>query len=57
MSLTMLWNKLLLHGEFSSIESGDDDEQGDTSMMAVESEAAEYASIFTLMAKSDDDND
>ncbi|XP_070032240.1 uncharacterized protein [Nicotiana tomentosiformis] len=30
----------------SSSESGEDDEQGDTSMMAVESEAAEYDSIF-----------
>ncbi|XP_070045987.1 uncharacterized protein [Nicotiana tomentosiformis] len=41
----------------SSSESGEDDEQGDTSMMAVESEAAEYDSIFALMAKSDDDED
>ncbi|XP_070036376.1 uncharacterized protein [Nicotiana tomentosiformis] len=33
----------------SSSESGDDDAQGDTYMMAVESEAAEYDSIFALM--------
>ncbi|XP_033509490.1 uncharacterized protein [Nicotiana tomentosiformis] len=37
------------------IESGEDDEQGDTSMMAVESEAAGYDSIFALMEKSNDD--
>ena len=41
----------------SSSESGEDDEQGDSSMMAVESEAAEYDSIFALMAKSDDDEE
>ncbi|XP_070045229.1 uncharacterized protein [Nicotiana tomentosiformis] len=41
----------------SSSESGKDDEQGDTSMMAVESEAAEYDSIFALMKKSNDDDD
>ncbi|XP_070058115.1 uncharacterized protein [Nicotiana tomentosiformis] len=41
----------------SSNESGEDDEQGDNSMMAVESEAAKYDSIFALMAKSDDDED
>ncbi|XP_070036357.1 uncharacterized protein [Nicotiana tomentosiformis] len=41
----------------SSSKSGEDDEQGETSMMAVESEAAEYDSIFALMAKSDDDED
>nr|XP_016468427.1 PREDICTED: uncharacterized protein LOC107790967 [Nicotiana tabacum] len=38
-------------GDFSS-ESKGDDEQGDTSMMAVESEAVEYDSIFAQMAKS-----
>ncbi|XP_070049622.1 uncharacterized protein [Nicotiana tomentosiformis] len=38
----------------SSSESGEDDEQSDTSMMAVESEAAEYDTIFALTAKSDD---
>ncbi|XP_075085059.1 uncharacterized protein LOC142168296 [Nicotiana tabacum] len=32
-------------------ESGEDDEQGYTSMMVVESETAEYDSIFALMAK------
>ncbi|XP_070031897.1 kinetochore protein SLK19-like [Nicotiana tomentosiformis] len=41
----------------SSSESGEDDAQDDTSMMAVESEAADYDSIFALMAKSDDDED
>ncbi|XP_070048926.1 uncharacterized protein [Nicotiana tomentosiformis] len=41
----------------SSNESGEDDELGDTSMMAVESEATEYDSIFALMAKSNDDDD
>nr|XP_009628317.1 uncharacterized protein LOC104118710 [Nicotiana tomentosiformis] len=41
----------------SSNESGDDDDQGDSSMMAVESEAAEYDSIFSLMAKSDKDEE
>ncbi|XP_070046189.1 uncharacterized protein [Nicotiana tomentosiformis] len=40
-----------------SIESEGDDEQGDTSMMAIESEAAEYDSMFALMAKSDEDED
>ncbi|XP_075083307.1 uncharacterized protein LOC142167053 [Nicotiana tabacum] len=39
----------------SSSESGEDDEQGDSSMMAVESAAADYDSIFALIAKSDDD--
>nr|XP_009773554.1 PREDICTED: uncharacterized protein LOC104223752 [Nicotiana sylvestris] len=34
-----------------------DDEQDDTRMIAVESEAAEYDSIFALMAKSDEDED
>ncbi|XP_075077269.1 uncharacterized protein LOC142164005 [Nicotiana tabacum] len=41
----------------SSNESGEEDEQGDNSMMAVESEAAEYDSIFAVMEKSDDDED
>ncbi|XP_070055307.1 uncharacterized protein [Nicotiana tomentosiformis] len=41
----------------SSGESGDDDDQGDNSMMAVESEAAEYDSIFALMAKLNEDED
>ncbi|XP_070055104.1 uncharacterized protein [Nicotiana tomentosiformis] len=41
----------------SSSESEGDDEQGDTSMMYIESEAAEYDSIFALMAKSDNDED
>ncbi|XP_070054038.1 uncharacterized protein [Nicotiana tomentosiformis] len=41
----------------SSSESEEDDDQGDSSMMAVESEAAEYDSIFALMAKSEDDED
>ncbi|XP_075083369.1 uncharacterized protein LOC142167112 [Nicotiana tabacum] len=40
----------------SSSESREDDEQGDTSKIAVESEAVEYDSIFALMAKSDDDD-
>nr|XP_009614699.1 uncharacterized protein LOC104107567 [Nicotiana tomentosiformis] len=43
-------------GDYSS-ESGKDDTQGNTSMMAVESEAADYDSIFALMGKSDDDED
>nr|XP_016460584.1 PREDICTED: uncharacterized protein LOC107784042 [Nicotiana tabacum] len=37
--------------------SSEDDAQGDTSMMAVKCEAAEYDSIFALMEKSDDDED
>ncbi|XP_070035578.1 uncharacterized protein [Nicotiana tomentosiformis] len=41
----------------SSSESREDDGQGDSSMMAVESEAAEYNSIFALMAQSNDDGD
>ncbi|XP_070036199.1 uncharacterized protein [Nicotiana tomentosiformis] len=41
----------------SSSESGEDDEQGDNAMMAVESEATEYGSIFALMAKSNDDEE
>ncbi|XP_070035968.1 uncharacterized protein [Nicotiana tomentosiformis] len=43
--------------EDSSSEFGEDAEQGDTSMMAVESELAEYDSIFALMANSNDDED
>ncbi|XP_070047182.1 uncharacterized protein [Nicotiana tomentosiformis] len=39
----------------SSSEFGEDDAQADTSMIAVESEAADYDSISALMAKSDDD--
>ncbi|XP_070022307.1 uncharacterized protein [Nicotiana sylvestris] len=38
----------------SSNESGEDDELGNNSMMAVESESTEYDSIFTLMAQSND---
>ncbi|XP_070009019.1 MAR-binding filament-like protein 1 [Nicotiana sylvestris] len=41
----------------SSTESGEDDEQGDSSMMAVESESAEYDSIFFLMEKTDEDEE
>ncbi|XP_070043163.1 uncharacterized protein [Nicotiana tomentosiformis] len=41
----------------SSSEAGEDDEQGDSSMMAVKSEAVEYDYIFALMVKSDDDED
>ncbi|XP_016458822.2 uncharacterized protein LOC107782451 [Nicotiana tabacum] len=41
----------------SSRESENDDDQGDNSMMAVESEAAEYDSIFALMAKSNEDEE
>nr|XP_016485121.1 PREDICTED: uncharacterized protein LOC107805572 [Nicotiana tabacum] len=41
----------------SSSESVKDDAQCDTSMMAVKSEAANYDSIFALMAKYDDDED
>ncbi|XP_075103439.1 uncharacterized protein LOC142178021 [Nicotiana tabacum] len=41
-------------GNFSS-ESGEDDEQSDSSMMAVKSEAVKYDYIFALMVKSDDD--
>ncbi|XP_070009672.1 uncharacterized protein [Nicotiana sylvestris] len=41
----------------SPSESGEDDEQGDTSRMVVESEATKYDSIFALMAKSDEDED
>ncbi|XP_070056711.1 nucleolin 2-like [Nicotiana tomentosiformis] len=41
----------------SSSKSKGDDEQRDTSMMAVESEAAEYESIFAQMEKSDEEED
>ncbi|XP_070050424.1 uncharacterized protein [Nicotiana tomentosiformis] len=41
-------------GDFSS-ESDGDDEQGDTSVMAIESKAREYDSIFVPMAKYDED--
>nr|XP_016451264.1 PREDICTED: uncharacterized protein LOC107775971 [Nicotiana tabacum] len=41
----------------SSSESGEDDAQGDTSMMEVDSEADDYDSIFALMEKSNDDDD
>ncbi|XP_070037183.1 uncharacterized protein [Nicotiana tomentosiformis] len=41
----------------STSESREGDERGETSMMAIESEAAEYDSIFVLIAKSGDDDD
>ncbi|XP_070026663.1 uncharacterized protein [Nicotiana sylvestris] len=41
----------------SSSESREDDEQDYSSMMVVESEAAEYDSIFALMGKSDEDEE
>ncbi|XP_070010554.1 uncharacterized protein [Nicotiana sylvestris] len=41
----------------SSSESKEENDNGDSSMMAVESEATEYDSIFALMAQSDDDDD
>nr|XP_009600946.1 nucleolin-like [Nicotiana tomentosiformis] len=41
----------------SSGESESDDKQGDSSMMDVESKAAQYDSIFALTAKSDEDED
>ncbi|XP_019262408.1 PREDICTED: uncharacterized protein LOC109240231 [Nicotiana attenuata] len=41
----------------SSSESGEDDDQGDSSMIVVKSEATEYDSIFAIMAKIDNDND
>ncbi|XP_075080511.1 uncharacterized protein LOC142166010 [Nicotiana tabacum] len=41
----------------SSSESGEDDDQGDNSMMAVESEAAEYDSIFALGKTDEDEED
>ncbi|XP_075074554.1 uncharacterized protein LOC142162137 [Nicotiana tabacum] len=40
-----------------SIESAEDDEPGNSSMMAVESESTEYDSSFALMAQSDDEDD
>ncbi|XP_070013337.1 uncharacterized protein [Nicotiana sylvestris] len=42
---------------YSSRESGDNDDQSDSSMMATESKAAEYDSIFALIAKSDDNEE
>ncbi|XP_070048832.1 uncharacterized protein [Nicotiana tomentosiformis] len=41
----------------SSSESNEENDHGDSSMMAVESEANDYDSIFTLMAQSDNDED
>ncbi|XP_009791234.1 uncharacterized protein [Nicotiana sylvestris] len=41
----------------SSNESAEVDEQGDSYMMAVESEAAEYNSIFALMVEVDEDEE
>ncbi|XP_070039334.1 intracellular protein transport protein USO1-like [Nicotiana tomentosiformis] len=41
----------------SSSESEEENDHGDSLMMAVESEATEYDSIFALMAQSDDDED
>ncbi|XP_070017594.1 uncharacterized protein [Nicotiana sylvestris] len=41
----------------SSRKSGEDDEPGNSSMMAVESESTEYDSIFAFMAQSDDEDD
>ncbi|XP_070049067.1 uncharacterized protein [Nicotiana tomentosiformis] len=41
----------------SSSESEEENDAGDSSMMAVENEANEYDSIFALMAQSDDDED
>ncbi|XP_070020263.1 intracellular protein transport protein USO1-like [Nicotiana sylvestris] len=41
----------------SSSKSEEDDNQGDSSMMEVESETTEYDSIFSLIAKSDNDED
>ncbi|XP_070055679.1 uncharacterized protein [Nicotiana tomentosiformis] len=38
-------------------ESEEENDAGDSSMMAVESEANDYDSIFALMAQSDDDED
>ncbi|XP_070037073.1 uncharacterized protein [Nicotiana tomentosiformis] len=38
-------------------ESESEDDQGDTSVMAIENESSEYDSIFALMAKSDNDED
>nr|XP_009763585.1 PREDICTED: uncharacterized protein LOC104215471 [Nicotiana sylvestris] len=45
-----IWGDLL-------IESAEDDEPGNSSMMAVESESTEYDSSFSLMAQSDDEDD
>ncbi|XP_070050394.1 uncharacterized protein [Nicotiana tomentosiformis] len=41
----------------SSSKSEEENDAGDSSMLAVESEANEYDSIFSLMAQSDDDED
>ncbi|XP_075086327.1 uncharacterized protein LOC107810242 [Nicotiana tabacum] len=41
----------------SSSESEEENDAGDSSMLAVKSEANEYDSIFALMAQSDDDED
>ncbi|XP_070040389.1 uncharacterized protein [Nicotiana tomentosiformis] len=41
----------------SSSESEEENDHGDSSMMAVESEATEYDSIFALMAQYDGDED
>ncbi|XP_070031723.1 uncharacterized protein [Nicotiana tomentosiformis] len=41
----------------SSSESEEENDTGDSFMLAVESEANEYDSIFALMAQSDDDED
>ncbi|XP_075098044.1 uncharacterized protein LOC142175359 [Nicotiana tabacum] len=41
----------------SSSKSEEENDAGDSSMLAVESEANEYDSIFTLMDQSDDDED
>ncbi|XP_070049728.1 intracellular protein transport protein USO1-like [Nicotiana tomentosiformis] len=41
----------------SSSESEENDDQCDSSMIAVESEAVDYDSIFALMAQSDNDED
>nr|XP_009776220.1 PREDICTED: uncharacterized protein LOC104226030 [Nicotiana sylvestris] len=47
---------LVVWGDSSS-ESEGDNEKEDTSMMAIESKAAKYDSIFALMAKFDDDKE
>nr|XP_016471423.1 PREDICTED: uncharacterized protein LOC107793558 [Nicotiana tabacum] len=41
----------------SSSKSGEDDKPCNISMMAVESESAEYDTIFALLAQSDDEDD
>ncbi|XP_070014987.1 uncharacterized protein [Nicotiana sylvestris] len=41
----------------SSIQSRDDDEPDNNSMIAVESESTKYDSIFALIAQSDDEDD